>query len=59
MPTLMARGDMYWEAGNRILAVALYRRALGQVGSSDALGTTLDGVPVPRASASNPTVALM
>jgi tetratricopeptide (TPR) repeat protein len=38
VPTLMARGDMYWEAGNRILAVALYRRALGQVGSGDPVG---------------------
>jgi predicted Zn finger-like uncharacterized protein len=38
VPTLMARGDMYWEGGNRILAVALYRRALGQVGSNDSMG---------------------
>jgi hypothetical protein len=38
VPTLMARGDMYWEAGNRILAVALYRRALGKVGSNDPMG---------------------
>jgi predicted Zn finger-like uncharacterized protein len=38
VPTLMARADMYWLAGNRILAVALYRRALGQVGPSTALG---------------------
>jgi predicted Zn finger-like uncharacterized protein len=38
VPTLMSRGDMYWEAGNRILAVALYRRALGQVGSGDPVG---------------------
>jgi tetratricopeptide (TPR) repeat protein len=38
VPTLMARADMYWEAGNRILAVALYRRALGQVGSNDLRG---------------------
>jgi predicted Zn finger-like uncharacterized protein len=38
VPTLMSRGDMYWEAGNRILAVALYRRALGQVGSADPIG---------------------
>jgi predicted Zn finger-like uncharacterized protein len=38
VPTLMARGDMYWESGNRILAVALYRRALGHVGSSDPMG---------------------
>jgi tetratricopeptide (TPR) repeat protein len=38
VPTLMARADMYWEATNRILAVALYRRALGQVGSNDLRG---------------------
>jgi tetratricopeptide (TPR) repeat protein len=38
VPTLMSRGDMYWEAGNKILAVALYRRALGQVGSNDPVG---------------------
>jgi predicted Zn finger-like uncharacterized protein len=38
VPTLMARGDMYWDSGNRILAVALYRRALGNVGSSDPMG---------------------
>jgi hypothetical protein len=38
LPTLMARGDMYWYAGNRVLAVALYRRALGQVGTADPLG---------------------
>ncbi|HWO08489.1 MAG TPA: tetratricopeptide repeat protein, partial [Polyangiaceae bacterium] len=35
LPTLMSRGDMYWESGNRILAVALYRRAITQVGSDD------------------------
>ncbi len=35
---LMARADLYWHAGNRLLAVALYRRALGQVGQSDPLG---------------------
>ena len=35
VPTLMSRGDMYWESGNRILAVALYRRAVGQVGTGD------------------------
>jgi tetratricopeptide (TPR) repeat protein len=38
LPTLMARGDMYWTAGNRLLAVALYRRALSQVSPSDPLG---------------------
>jgi predicted Zn finger-like uncharacterized protein len=38
VPTLMARADMYWEGGNRILAVALYRRALSQVGSNDLRG---------------------
>jgi len=38
VPTLMARADMYWEGGNRILAVALYRRALGAVGSNDLRG---------------------
>jgi predicted Zn finger-like uncharacterized protein len=38
VPTLMARADMYWAAGNRILGVALYRRALAQVGPSTALG---------------------
>jgi predicted Zn finger-like uncharacterized protein len=35
VPTLMSRGDMYWESGNRILAVALYRRAVGQLGTGD------------------------
>lgn len=35
---LMARADLYWHAGNRLLAVALYRRALSQVGQSDPLG---------------------
>lgn len=35
VPTLMARADLYWAAGNRILAVALYRRALAQVDHSD------------------------
>ena len=38
VPTLMSRGDMYWESGNKILAVALYRRALGQVGQNDPIG---------------------
>jgi predicted Zn finger-like uncharacterized protein len=38
VPTLMARADMYWAAGNRILAVALYRRALSQVSPSDPVG---------------------
>jgi len=38
VPTLMARADMYWSAGNRILAVALYRRALSQVSPSDPVG---------------------
>jgi predicted Zn finger-like uncharacterized protein len=38
VPTLMSRADLYWGAGNRILAVALYRRALGQVGPSDPVG---------------------
>ncbi len=38
VPTLMARGDMYWHSGNHILAVALYRRALAQVSPSDPLG---------------------
>lgn len=38
VPTLMARADMYWEGGNRILAVALYRRSLSQVGSNDLRG---------------------
>jgi Flp pilus assembly protein TadD len=36
--TLMSRADLYWHAGNRILAVALYRRVLGQVGQSDPRG---------------------
>jgi Flp pilus assembly protein TadD len=36
--TLMARADLYWHSGNRQAAVAMYRRALGQVGPSDALG---------------------
>ena len=35
VPTLMSRGDMYWESGNRILAVALYRRATAQLGTGD------------------------
>ncbi len=35
VPTLMSRADLYWAAGNRILAVALYRRALAQVDHSD------------------------
>jgi predicted Zn finger-like uncharacterized protein len=38
VPTLMSRADMYWAAGNRILAVALYRRALSQVSPSDPVG---------------------
>src|SRR6185295_12807149 len=38
VPTLMGRADMYWASGNRILAVALYRRALAQVSPSDPLG---------------------
>jgi tetratricopeptide (TPR) repeat protein len=38
VPTLMARADLYWAAGNRILAVALYRRALSQVSPSDPVG---------------------
>jgi tetratricopeptide (TPR) repeat protein len=36
--TLMARADLYWHSGNRTAAVAMYRRALSQVGPSDALG---------------------
>jgi predicted Zn finger-like uncharacterized protein len=38
VPTLMGRADMYWASGNRILAVALYRRALAQVSPSDPVG---------------------
>lgn len=38
LPTLMSRGDMYWHSGNRLLAVALYRRALGRAGPSDPMG---------------------
>jgi hypothetical protein len=38
VPTLMSRADLYWAAGNRILAVALYRRALSQVSPSDPVG---------------------
>jgi len=38
LPTLMSRGDLYWAAGNHLLAVALYRRALSQVSPSDPMG---------------------
>jgi Flp pilus assembly protein TadD len=38
VPSVMARADLHWHAGNRVQAVALYRRALGQVGPSDAFG---------------------
>ena len=38
LPTVMASADMNWHAGRQQAAVNLYRRALGQVGTSHPYG---------------------